>query len=489
MLAEVAVLIDGRRTVFDIFCLLKTNAEPQDIFQILYQLRDWGLIISDEMKPKTVVCWQRPETAQSLKSLFEICESSLRSLVLINPDADFPIFCYAAIPKRSKNSSAKEDISRKLGVYTLGTGFTHQTGISAALGEMIETLAANRSGGVEIIRATIEEVGESSLHPNSLLMFSDHQFENRGGHHRYGERHRIPLPVQNTVTLDWITVTSYPDKEPYHVPAAYCFLNYPRDQDYLVADSNGCAAAPTRAEAIVSGFLEIVERDAVAIWWYNRIRRPAIDPTCFNDPELDKCVAWMAQNHRRLYILDLTHDYGIPVIAAISVNNKASDIAMGFSADFDHLKAVKSALREMLQTYALKKIIERQIVSGGVESLDQAAQTFISWANSDFVKKHAHMRPDGMNRSLQIKEPAQPMGPKEALQSCVVRCRQNNQRLLVLDLTSPGAKVSVVRVIMPGMRHFRPRFARGRLYQVPVVMGWRPDPLSENNLFQFPIPI
>ena len=44
------------------------------------------------------------------------------------------------------------------------------------------------------------------------------------------------------------------------------------------ADSNGCAAGNTLEEAIVQGFLELVERDAYAIWWYNRLRRAASGP-------------------------------------------------------------------------------------------------------------------------------------------------------------------------------------------------------------------
>ena len=88
---------------------------------------------------------------------------------------------------------------------------------------------------------------------------------------------KFRFPFETNVALDWVTVTSYPDKRPYLVPAGYCYLNYPRDRNYIVADSNGCAAAPTRTEAIVSGFLELVERDAVAIWSYNRIPRPGID--------------------------------------------------------------------------------------------------------------------------------------------------------------------------------------------------------------------
>jgi ribosomal protein S12 methylthiotransferase accessory factor YcaO len=53
---------------------------------------------------------------------------------------------------------------------------------------------------------------------------------------------------------------------------------------------------------------------------------------------------------------------------------------------------------------------------------------------------------------------------------------------LVLDQTRPDIEVPVVRVIVPGLRHFYRRFAPGRLYDVPVKLGLRNEPLSENEL-------
>jgi hypothetical protein len=37
-------------------------------------------------------------------------------------------------------------------------------------------------------------------------------------------------------------------------------------------------------------------------------------------------------------------------------------------------------------------------------------------------------------------------------------------------------------VILPGLRHFYRRFAPGRLYDVPVKLGWRDRPLTEEEL-------
>jgi ribosomal protein S12 methylthiotransferase accessory factor len=56
---------------------------------------------------------------------------------------------------------------------------------------------------------------------------------------------------------------------------------------------------------------------------------------------------------------------------------------------------------------------------------------------------------------------------------------------LVLNQTRPDVEVPVVRVIVPGMRHFYRRFAPGRLYDVPVKLGLRDQPMPEAELTPF----
>jgi ribosomal protein S12 methylthiotransferase accessory factor len=54
--------------------------------------------------------------------------------------------------------------------------------------------------------------------------------------------------------------------------------------------------------------------------------------------------------------------------------------------------------------------------------------------------------------------------------------------MIVVDLTRPDIGLPVVKVIVPGMRHFWRRLAPGRLYEVPVQMGWIPDPTNEESV-------
>ena len=59
--------------------------------------------------------------------------------------------------------------------------------------------------------------------------------------------------------------------------------------------------------------------------------------------------------------------------------------------------------------------------------------------------------------------------------------------MLVVDQTRPDVGMPVCRVIVPGLRHFWRRLGPGRLYDVPVKMGWVKNPLTEDEMNPFPV--
>ncbi|HEX8031402.1 MAG TPA: YcaO-like family protein, partial [Vicinamibacterales bacterium] len=70
---------------------------------------------------------------------------------------------------------------------------------------------------------------------------------------------------------------------------------------------------------------------------------------------------------------------------------------------------------------------------------------------------------------------------------CIGAARRRGLDVIVTNLTRPDIAFPVVRVTVPGLRHCKPRFGPGRLYDVPVAMGWLPRPLSETELQQEPL--
>jgi ribosomal protein S12 methylthiotransferase accessory factor len=71
---------------------------------------------------------------------------------------------------------------------------------------------------------------------------------------------------------------------------------------------------------------------------------------------------------------------------------------------------------------------------------------------------------------------------REQALACVDIAKRAGLDFLVLDQTRPDIETPVVRVIVPGLRHFYRRFGPGRLYDVPVKLGLRDTPIPESEL-------
>ena len=240
------------------------------------------------------------------------------------------------------------------------------------------------------------------------------------------------------------------------------------------ADSNGCAAGNTLEEAIVQGFLELVERDAYAIWWYNRLQRPELDLGQFEDSYIRDLQTQLVRAGRQLWVLDVTSDLGIPTFVAVThwMQNGRENIEFGSGAHFDARIALLRALTELNQFLSLG------LMGGGTgekSSLDGTAPLRL--------QDHPYLTPSG--NPMVRPEFGSKFGhldTREQVTACVSLAKQAGLDFLVLDQTRPDIEAPVVRVIVPGLRHFYRRFARGRLYDVPVKLGLRDRPLKENEL-------
>jgi ribosomal protein S12 methylthiotransferase accessory factor YcaO len=233
-----------------------------------------------------------------------------------------------------------------------------------------------------------------------------------------------------------------------------------------VGESNGNAAGGTLTEAIVHGGLELIERDHVAIWWYNRLRRPAVDLDAVGDPWLDRVRAHVRTLGRELWVLDLTADLGIPVAAAVSCAADGSDVRLGFGAHLALGAASVRAVTELVQ-------LGLGAPSGGLGTGPGAAVR----ASGD-----SFLRPDPALSAPRADETAPAHNAAEALTRLRAPLEREGLELIVLDQTRPDIELPVVKVIVPGLRHFWPRLGPGRLYDVPAELGWLPAPLAEGDL-------
>jgi bacteriocin biosynthesis cyclodehydratase domain-containing protein len=380
-----------------------------------------------------------------------------------------------------------------------GKGVTPAQARAGALCEALERYSGVFDGTESFVRARMSELCGLAIHPNECMLFSERQLSKT---HDFptaakpGRRtvvlppgaRRIPAPFDPDAEIDWTPVWSLTHARVRYLPTAYCYYGaaHRPGAAFATADSNGCAAGNVIEEAILQGFLELVERDGVAIWWYNRLIRPRVDVRLWKDSALDGVMDRFAEMGCEIWVLDVTNDLGIPTFAALACNagSPRTQVLLGFGAHLDAQIALRRAVTELVQSLPA--------VRGGASlssSLDDPRAAALDWWATATVEDHPYLAPSPDARARTPADYPHRAGTDllDAVDHCVETARGCGLETLVLDQTRPDVGLAVVKVFVPGLRHFWPRFAEGRLYDIPVNLGWRTHVLEENQLNPVPI--
>jgi ribosomal protein S12 methylthiotransferase accessory factor len=370
-----------------------------------------------------------------------------------------------------------------------GKGTSDAQARASGLCEGLERYSGVFRGDEPRRRARLRELGGSAVSPVDCLLFSEWQYREREARNAVGSRFSfIPVPFDPEADLEWSPVWSLTRHEVRYLLTAFCYYDYPQpcEQTYCLACSNGNAAGNTLEEAVLQGFLELVERDSVALWWYSRVRRPGVDLGTFDEPYLDRLRAFLHGRGREFWAIDLTADLGIPVFASICrrMDGPPEQIVLGFGAHLDPRVALLRAVTEMNQMLS-SPLLESQ----GKELGDQVADPETAhWLQTATTANQPYLLPaDGPPRLASSYPHVWADDLTEDVRACQALVERAGMEMLVLDQTRPEVGLPVAKVIVPGLRHFWSRFAPGRLYDVPVRLGWLPRPLSEDELNPVPM--
>jgi ribosomal protein S12 methylthiotransferase accessory factor len=309
--------------------------------------------------------------------------------------------------------------------------------------------------------------------PNDVRLFSDAQYREMRPPATVPDALPASLLFDPSIEIEWSPAWSLRDQRFKYLPTGLLYFFYKGPGGEIPADSNGCAAGNTLEEAIVQGFLELVERDSYAIWWYNRLQRPGLDLSQFDDAYIRDLQIQLAETGRRLWVLDITSDLGIPSFVAVThwTESSREQIEFGSGAHFDTRIAVLRAMTELNQFLSIGLMGGRD--TGKFGHVDNELR----------LEDHPYLAPRGTQLSRpNLSSKFGRLDVHEQVMACVRLAKGHGLDFLVLDQTRPDIEVPVVRVIVPGLRHFYRRFAPGRLYDVPVKLGLRDRPLSEDEL-------
>ena len=189
-----------------------------------------------------------------------------------------------------------------------------------ALGETIERYCMSIHAKEQFVLATANELGDQAIDLDQIARCHPDEPGIRSG--------VLSLPRKD-VPMNWVKGMSLLDGSPRYVPAIMAYLYYQaesREEMIWHPISTGCASHTDLKQAIFSGMMESLERDALMITWLHQLPLPHLD---LGDPSewperLRRNMAAVEESHLRYEFFDATNDLGIPTVYALQMSDYSS---------------------------------------------------------------------------------------------------------------------------------------------------------------------
>jgi ribosomal protein S12 methylthiotransferase accessory factor len=405
-------------------------------------------------------------------------------------DEDDLLHVYVSGTNMALRTENSRILRRNLRGSNCGKGVTDAQARMSAVGEAIERYSGVFRGEEPRERGTLRRLGDRAIDPDTWTLYSDAQYASRD---EWNSRQRrldaVPHRFTAGTETDWSPVWSLTRREHRLLPTSLLYYNAPPgiDSGCFVPESNGTAAGASLEDAMLQGLMELVERDSVAVWWYNRLRQPTVDLDSFGEPYVERLRAAYAARNRNIWMIDVTSDLGIPAFVAFSRRidgHDTEDIVFAPAAHLDPRIAMLRALTELNQM--IPGVAPPEGRSTGYTYDDPEA---VEWWQTATVTNQPWILPSESLPPRRMED--FPTITHDDLLADILHVQtileEKGLEVLALDQTRPDVGLPVVKMIVPGLRHFWARFAPGRLYDVPVAMRRLDTPTREEDLNPIPV--
>ena len=234
------------------------------------------------------------------------------------------------------------------------------------------------------------------------------------------------------------------------LPADWCLRRAARGQRLRprTALSVGVAAGPTFNWAASRALLELVERDAASLWWTGGRRGKPVPLDHPDMAEIQRLVGSLRQhtNDRISWLLDVTTDIGIPVIAALSCDTDGKHLAYGLAARLSLEDAARAAILELCQTELAILLAQIKRIEAGESNLSSIDRAHLERGATIRADQCELLHPLGHRPA----PPATTTGPElPAIAGALALCGID---AALIDMTRPEFGIPVVRAVAPALQ-------------------------------------
>ncbi len=387
-----------------------------------------------------------------------------------------------------------------------GAGTTMLSALAASIGEAVERYCMYVYDREQMALATYDELGDDAVHPDELRLHTREQLATSP----------VLEPLDyftESSRIRWVWGHSLTEDRPRLVPAALVYLAYrvASREDGEVAigrnASNGLAAGYTLEEAILSGLLELIERDSFINSWQHRVMGPRIR---VDDPHIEELLRHtLRADHPKVDVRIFDNTLDTPAASTLLILRRPTEIGpvlcVGSAARLDPRAAVIKCLEEAGQAMPYFRHLAVRDPDwkpaedcSNVEDFDAHARLYLSrpeWIPEafDFCER---VGDEVALSEMPDRSTGRVLGDLEAL---VEGLRAVGSEVVAVDITSPDVRqvgLRVVRVLATNLvplhgHHLGQFLAPRRLQEVPRKLGWERrgwDPRAGLNPFPHPFP-
>ncbi len=356
-----------------------------------------------------------------------------------------------------------------------------------AISEAMERYCALVFDERRFVTASAKDLGEDALDLETLPRCSARELRHPG----------CPvLPADTTADLRWVTGIDLRTQRDVFLPAVTVDLGFrrQRSEQFWLPISTGCATHVTLEAALINAIGEVIERDAIALTWLQKLPLPILGAGYLTGPAR-QMIDWCGDRGIKTFMFDATTDIGVPTIYCVQladVGYRAAQV-VGCATDLDIPAAVQRALLEAMgmrghmhaEPLVPRRYGDYRAPSDGATAMGRRSRR----------AAFGFLFDDLASRPVTAPVPVSFASDAERLAYLIRRLADKGMTVYAVDISTrelASIDHSAVRVVIPGLQpmSLRPLAQyRGhpRLYNAPAQMGMRA--LPENRLNPWPQPV
>ena len=354
-----------------------------------------------------------------------------------------------------------------------------------AIVESLERYSSCAWAAEHLIWDTPAGLGEAAVGPERWPACSPTEF---------ADPHCGLIPSDPRVPLRWVRGWSLTRGCEVFVPAILVYLKFPvrsPSERFINMVSTGTAAHSDLHEAVLGGLLEVIERDAIAMTWLQRLRLPevTVDPDALG-PEVAEYYRAGTSTELTVHLRDATTDYGVPILYAVQTSEVDTELAQVVAAtcDLDPQRALAKIYRELA---SLRIALRSHARGPRAQEIKGKDLTVVGGALADAELSMRHVfdfllegeRPvhalDGIGTLGEPVPGAESSDADDPLEQVVANLERAGAEAIAVDITTDEARqvgMHVVKALIPeamplSFSHHARYLATPRLYQAPRAMG------------------